>query len=154
VVVLRNLKMNLRCQVITDDVASDSFPVQVIDSPRFATKPTAIVAPPPYLHDDPKTIVFDDANAEDAAILRYSKIQFVFSLDRLPREASLVVKTFASAEDTGTVCSARPVAWTEGSAHGLCELIASQPGSFAAELSMQLEHDLSVTLPVGRWSVH
>ena len=148
---LENLRQPLRCQVKAGEVVSAWFDVRLIDAPVFVVKPGMLVTPPKYAGNLPLAIRFEEESGEKVAILQFSKMQFRWTLDQLPRAAWL--RIFASDDDKAAAWIL-PVRWQHGTGAGVVDEIAASVGSYRAELLLELDHGLSTVLPVGNWVVY
>lgn len=153
-VALENLQAPMVYHVAADRVASEPFEVQLVDRPVFTAKPAVLISPPFYLRENSKSHVFDETNYEGIAVLQYSKLQIRFSLDQAPRQAWLAIRTLPAGERDVGETTYHPVQWQAASSDGVCDLVAAASGSFSAELKVELDHDLTAALPIGRWTVH
>ena len=153
-VVLENLRKPLRFWTQAGDIESVQSTLHLVDSPTYAGVPTMIVTPPNYLHAAAKVIPLDSAGDERIDILQFSRMQYQLPLDRVPINALLHVKRLAASENETASKFVVPVDWKQRTAVGNADLIANETGTYEAELMLELEHGLTMSLPLGRWTVH
>lgn len=149
---LEKVEQPLRCRARVREAVSEIMTVHVIDAPAFRGIPTLEVTPPKYTGRDPKVHSFD--KPIDETIVRYSGLRVQFALDRMPVQASVHIRPL-HASKTGALGSwIVPVQWHSATMMGFAEEIAAAPGSFQAELVLELEHGVKATLPFGTWAAH
>jgi hypothetical protein len=135
-VALDDLQTSLTCSVRAGDIASEEFEVRLIDAPTFAKPPALFAKPPRYIAETgPRANLLDDANPR---VLQYSKLRFELALDRAPVRAAIHL----------TALNGRTTALSSE------EAVAVESGEYRAEYFLGLEHGLTVTLPIGSWTVY
>lgn len=139
---LEDLRQPATCRVEADGVASESFQIGVVKAPTLVEPPTIRVTPPDY----------SDGKSRDSALLQFSKINVAFTLDRRPSDAKLRI-------DSGEGSTFLSVPSALGAREGQncptyeVEIIAMNVGKFRAELALTLEHGLTTTIPLERWTI-
>lgn len=154
VAILENVQKPLRCRVEAAGYASETFAIQLIEAPVFLAKPTILIKPPSYRKEKSAVRVLDDTSVAKVEILRFSKMRFQFPLDRLPAKAWLHLTMLPASEKDAARHFRIPVQWNDGTIEGSADAIAKQSGMFEAKLALELEHGLSTSLPLGRWTVY
>jgi hypothetical protein len=139
----------------TDEVFSRSALVVPIDRPTFAEAPTVAVTAPRYTNQRTPELILLEANGDAKLdLLRFSRMQFAFSIKPEPSEAWLRVKKMPASEHEVAEESIAKVDFAGEDHRALAEIIAAQPGDFQAELVVEIAQNLCVVLPVGQWTVH
>ncbi|MSQ94937.1 MAG: hypothetical protein EXR98_10340 [Gemmataceae bacterium] len=153
-VVLEDLKKPLRCGVRAGEAGSEPFEIRLIDAPVLAKNSAVSVSPPNYLvKDGPRFLALGEA-AEDLEILQYSTLMPQLSLDRSPVRVRLRMKKTNGPEGAEMFYWPRPAIAVLGAHQHLFQVGATEVGEFQADLVLDLEHGLTVTLPVGNWTVY
>jgi len=153
VALLENVRQSIRCHAEADGIASETVSIVVIAPPTFVTRPHLVVTPPGYLKDK-SSAELELSDDEKTRVLRYSTVRVVFELDRQPVEASIQVIVQSQSKKDAATKTVVPVLWQKENSPGSVSLIATQSGKHQAKLVLKLEHGLTATLPLGRWTVH
>lgn len=144
---IESLRESVQIRVEAGGIASEPVQIAIVEPPVFAEKPVLIVSPPSYLvKQKPEKLPVGVSEGDAPSVLQYSKMDLQIALDRKPVRSMLSMKLKSDAP----AVPARQVQFTQGKA----ALVADACGIYECALHLTLEHDLSVTLPVGIWRVH
>lgn len=145
-VTLSNLQRPLRFRIEAGDAQCEAISLRLVDAPVFAGQPSILVLPPAYAQKNvPAVDLLGDARPRDFEVLRYSKMYYSLPIKDFTGTGHLRVKRMDETDER-----LYPVQWNP---HGVAAAIASAPGSYQAELVLELEHGLSTTLPIGQFTV-
>ncbi|MBI2805384.1 MAG: hypothetical protein HYX68_10445 [Planctomycetes bacterium] len=150
-----SIRDSSRFHVRAGNAISDSFSVGVVDPPSLTARPTIVVTPPRYLaHVGPRTVELGSVDQEPPGVLIHSEVDFQFFLDRVPSRARIHVKRVVRSESEKPEAWVHPVEFASGTLLGTARTHAVHSGDFEGHLVMDIEHGLSASMPLGKWTVH